>query len=58
MKRSFKVLTIMVVLIISMLALSACASSQKDSGKDQVSTVSKDSGEINLYTDRHYDTDE
>lgn len=58
MKRSIKILTLMAVLIVSMLALSACSNSQESSPKGQVSTGNKDTGEINLYTDRHYDTDE
>ncbi|CCO08142.1 Fe(3+) ABC transporter substrate-binding protein [Desulforamulus hydrothermalis] len=48
--------TIGFLLIFAMLALSGCSTSKDSTASNQVN--SKDSGVINLYTDRHYDTDQ
>ncbi|WP_238455515.1 Fe(3+) ABC transporter substrate-binding protein [Desulfolucanica intricata] len=57
MKHNSKAFLVICLLIVSMLALSACSSTpnKAESGND---AAAADSGVVNLYTDRHYDTDE
>lgn len=71
MKRNFKILTLSFLLIFSLIALSACTSNadntvQKNEEKaannekpetNKGSVEVTDKGVVNLYTDRHYDTD-
>ncbi|WP_179133928.1 Fe(3+) ABC transporter substrate-binding protein [Halobacillus massiliensis] len=50
------------LLFLSALALAACGSSQEDDssseGENEEAQKNEDAGEINLYTGRHYDTDQ
>lgn len=72
MKKRFGLISLSIVLIISLLALAGCTSTQekpaateekateaKEEPKDaKEETKPKEAGVVNLYTDRHYDTDE
>ncbi|MTI85082.1 MAG: Fe(3+) ABC transporter substrate-binding protein [Firmicutes bacterium] len=57
MNQNLKVFAVISLLIVSMLVLSACGGVPEETtnGND---TSSADNGVVNLYSDRHYDTDE
>jgi iron(III) transport system substrate-binding protein len=66
MKRKFSITSLSLVLVLSLLAFAGCSNNQegaKNSNTTEDSTnvkdedKSDDKGVVNLYTDRHYDTD-
>ncbi len=62
MKKVLSKISLSLVLILSILALAACGQSSKTNNagenSDQEKALNQQSGEVNLYTDRHYDTDQ
>lgn len=57
MNRNFKVFAVISLLFVSMLVLSACGGVPEEITTGNDAFVA-DNGVVNLYTDRHYDTDE
>ncbi|KJS10244.1 MAG: iron deficiency-induced protein A [Peptococcaceae bacterium BRH_c8a] len=57
MKQNLKVLPLITLFILSMFVLSACGGAPKKA-ETSSGAGAADSGVVNLYTDRHYDTDE
>lgn len=56
MKKTIKSVLLITLLIFSLVAVSACSSSQKPAETPE--PAKKDNGVVNLYTDRHYETDD
>jgi iron(III) transport system substrate-binding protein len=58
MKRRFTKISLSFVLILSLLAFAGCSSPQETAEPTNEEATPKEAGVVNLYTDRHYDTDE
>ncbi len=58
MKGIFTKFSLSLVLIISLLVIAGCSSPQGEIQSTDGNAMEKNNGVVNLYTDRHYDTDE
>ncbi|QEK11252.1 Fe(3+) ABC transporter substrate-binding protein [Crassaminicella thermophila] len=58
MKKRSLIITLSCILIFSLLALAGCSSTQETAQADNKEAISKEEEVVNLYTNRHYDTDE
>lgn len=58
MKRKLTLVSLSLVLLFSLLGLVGCGSPKEEAAGTNEEVASKDPGVVNLYTDRHYDTDE